>query len=253
MQELFNNFLDAVFFSDFIETWVPVMATLMIMSFLYRDNPLYKFGENVFLGLSIGYLWMQAWETSISKFVIDPITYMFFDFKPASFTVIFWLIISFTLLFRFSKTKSWVSNYFFGFWFGYAAGFQIPVTVQNIMKQTTTMMTPLYIPNDWYETSKIIVIVFGVFASLMFFFFSKPHKGVLGGTARAGIVVLMVFFGAAFGSTVMGRVSLFIDRALVLVNHPMESFISAGIIIVFMFIYFKFIYKENEHEDEEVF
>ncbi|NQU06577.1 MAG: hypothetical protein HQ568_10825, partial [Calditrichaeota bacterium] len=36
--------------------------------------------------------------------------------------------------------------------------------------------------------------------------------GWFGGTARAGIWVLMVAFGAAFGYTVMARISLLIGR-----------------------------------------
>ncbi|PID26837.1 MAG: hypothetical protein CR982_08465 [Candidatus Cloacimonadota bacterium] len=250
--EFINNLIDAIFINDFISTWVPVFATLMIMSFLYRDNPLYKVGENIFLGISIGYLWMEAWDTSISSFVIMPIRDMFTEFKPGDFVTIFWLLISSTMIFRFSKTKAWVSNYFFGFYFGYSAGYYIPVTVQNIMKQTTDLMKDMGQYSTFFEISKWTVIILGVFSALMFFFFSKPHKGVLGRTARVGIFTLMIFFGAAFGSTVMGRVSLFIDRALVLVSHPLESWISTGIIILFLILYFKFIYKEKEFDDEEM-
>lgn len=38
------------------------------------------------------------------------------------------------------------------------------------------------------------------------------HKGVVGKTARGGILVLMVTFGAAFGLTVMGRITLLTER-----------------------------------------
>jgi len=47
---------------------------------------------------------------------------------------------------------------------------------------------------------------------LIYFFFSKEHKGALGGVAKLGIWFLMVAFGASFGYTVMGRVSLLIGR-----------------------------------------
>ena len=56
------------------------------------------------------------------------------------------------------------------------------------------------------------VSVVGVFATLVYFFFSKEHKGLLGGTAKLGIWFLMVAFGASFGYTVMARVSLLIGR-----------------------------------------
>jgi len=57
-----------------------------------------------------------------------------------------------------------------------------------------------------------ILIVIGVLTGLMYFFFSKEHKGAFGAAAKVGIWVLMLGFGASFGYTVMARVSLFVQR-----------------------------------------
>ena len=57
-----------------------------------------------------------------------------------------------------------------------------------------------------------IVLILGTLAGLVYFYFSKEHKGVLGGAAKVGIYFLMITFGASFGYTVMGRVSLLIGR-----------------------------------------
>jgi hypothetical protein len=57
-----------------------------------------------------------------------------------------------------------------------------------------------------------LVIVSGVVAGLVYFFFSKEHTGVLGKVSRYGIWVLMISFGAAFGYTVMARISLLTGR-----------------------------------------
>jgi len=42
--------------------WVGALLTLCIFSFLYKDNPLYKFAERLFVGVTAGnysalYLW----------------------------------------------------------------------------------------------------------------------------------------------------------------------------------------------------
>jgi hypothetical protein len=55
-------------------------------------------------------------------------------------------------------------------------------------------------------------VAVGTFSGLVYFFFSKEHKGVFGGTAKVGIFFLMVTFGASFGYTVMSRMSLLIGR-----------------------------------------
>jgi len=48
---------------------------------------------------------------------------------------------------------------------------------------------------------------------MSYFFFSISHKNrTVTGSARVGRWLLMLAFGAIFGSTVMGRMALFIDR-----------------------------------------
>ena len=56
------------------------------------------------------------------------------------------------------------------------------------------------------------LILVGVLTVLIYFFFSIEHKGTIKIAARIGIYFLMVYFGAAFGYTVMARMSLVIGR-----------------------------------------
>jgi hypothetical protein len=222
----------------------------MMLSFLFRDNPLYKLGENTFLGISLGYGWVRAWEIAIVPFLIRPIKDAYLDFQPYDITLIFWLLMGSTMFFRFSKTKAWVANYYFAFVFAYVAGYEIPVQVQNLFVQGANMMKPLFEYPTFFEISKWFVIIFGTFAGLMYFFFSKPHRGLLGKTARIGILILMINFGASFGATVMGRIALFIGRAQVLADNVVPSIIITISITVYLIIYFKYIKKEPGLDDE---
>jgi hypothetical protein len=56
------------------------------------------------------------------------------------------------------------------------------------------------------------VIFIGVFCGIIYFFFSKEHRGFFGVASRVGIWILMITFGASFGYTVMGRISLLVGR-----------------------------------------
>lgn len=56
------------------------------------------------------------------------------------------------------------------------------------------------------------MLLVGVLSTLVYFFFSREHKGVFGGIARTGVFYLMIAFGASFGYTVMARVSLLFGR-----------------------------------------
>jgi len=62
---------------------------------------------------------------------------------------------------------------------------------------------------------------------LIYFYFSKEHRGVFGQTARIGIYFLMVTFGASFGYTVMSRMSLLIGRIDFLITEWWPS-VTAG-------------------------
>lgn len=68
-----------------------------------------------------------------------------------------------------------------------------------------------------------IVIVLGVLSTLIYFYFSHEHVGLLGVTAKIGIWFIMIAFGAHFGYTVMGRVSLLIGRVQFLINDWIGS------------------------------
>lgn len=67
------------------------------------------------------------------------------------------------------------------------------------------------------------IIVIGVLSTLIYFYFSKPHTGALGVAAKVGIWFIMISFGAHFGYTVMGRVSLLIGRTQFLIDDWIGS------------------------------
>ncbi|MCH7760940.1 hypothetical protein IIA15_06000, partial [candidate division TA06 bacterium] len=75
----------------------------------------------------------------------------------------------------------------------------------NAMDQVRATFLPLNSINN-------VLLIIGVLTGLVYFFFSKEHKGVFGVTAKVGIYFLMVAFGASFGYTVMARISLLIGR-----------------------------------------
>jgi len=58
----------------------------------------------------------------------------------------------------------------------------------------------------------------GVVSVLIYFFFSVEHTGAVGVVSKVGIWFLMVSFGASFGYTIMGRLSLLIGRVQFLLD-----------------------------------
>jgi hypothetical protein len=65
----------------------------------------------------------------------------------------------------------------------------------------------------WFGILSNLLLLAGTLASLLYFYFSLAHKGLVGKVSRFGVWVLMIGFGASFGYTVQGRIALAIGRA----------------------------------------
>jgi hypothetical protein len=66
---------------------------------------------------------------------------------------------------------------------------------------------------NWFGVFSNVLLLLGLLASLVYFYFSVAHTGAIGRVSRVGVWVLMIGFGASFGLTVQGRLSLAIGRA----------------------------------------
>jgi hypothetical protein len=66
----------------------------------------------------------------------------------------------------------------------------------------------------WFGMFSNLLLLAGLLCSLVYFYFSVEQKGAIGKISRFGIWILMIGFGASFGYTVQGRLSLAVGRAL---------------------------------------
>lgn len=229
--------------NEAIGLWIGALLTLGIFSFLYKDNPFYKFCEALFVGISAGYyVVISYWQIIVAK-MVDVLRVAFdywivlkyFDFQS-------WLpllagVFGILMLLRLFPKIGWISRWSLALVVGTTAGLYFTVyLVSNGMMQVKNSIIPLNFsyPKLFFAHTGFVVtdalatiwcsffmvlytygpwfLVFGTLCGLIYFFFSKEHKGVFGGFARVGIWFIMVTFGASFGYTVMSRMSLLIGR-----------------------------------------
>lgn len=190
--------------------WVAAALTLFIFSFLYKDNPFYKFAEHLFVGVSAGYIVVQQFWQVLWPNLIQPMTA---TESPVRWKFIVGGLLCVLLFTRlFPAISSW-SRFTIAALIGTFAALKVTGFAQaEVVEQVRATMVPLWIAGDPAASFNNVVLVVGVITTLVFFFFSKEHKGVIGGTAKLGIWYLMVSFGAAYGFTVMSRISLLIGR-----------------------------------------
>ncbi len=192
-----------------IWTWVALFFTISVFTFLWKDNPLYKLAEAVTVGVSMGYGAVIWWDINVVGRFWVPLTTR----GATGLLLIIPAILGLMMVTRIIPRFAWMSRYALAFTIGAYSGMGLPRSLQaTILQQLYATMLPI----DLSVTGIIynLIIIVGVLSALIYFFFSKEHKGVFGGIANVGIWFLMVGFGATFGYTVMARLSLFIGRVL---------------------------------------
>lgn len=191
-----------------IATWVGAIATLAILSVVYKENPFYRFFEHLFIGVAAGYGVFITWRDALSQTWWEPL-------KAGHW---YWLLAPLVALLFYTvyfPKYAWMSRFLISVLFGLGAGAAFRGFVNQVWPQVTSSFLTIA-PSGEVSLSEALnnlVFLATLLSVMTYFFFSfrTGHKVVMG-TARLGRWLLMVAFGAAFGSTVMARFSLLIDR-----------------------------------------
>jgi len=149
--------------------------------------------------VSAGHALVLGW-INIRDQGITPLT------AEGEWSVIIPLLLGLLLYTRYFKDIAWLSRFPLSILVGIGTGLAIRGTIgSQIVNQVKSTVLPLNSINN-------AIIIFGTLGVLSYFYFSKEHRGVLKHVSTFGRCVMMVSFGAAFGSTVMGRMALLINR-----------------------------------------
>lgn len=192
---------------DFFGLWVAAILTLCIYSFLYKDNPFYRFAEHLFVGISVGYGIVIAIHQGVIPLAWEPLAEAFDglwieitgDVTPESRQALWGLFriipIFIGLLFfaRLSPTYTWLIRYPIAILIGFGAGVTIPDVLQaNIFKQTqgtvapfdrideivdpTTLETVHTFDPSFLGTAGAVLMVIGVLCTISYFLFSVEQR-----------------------------------------------------------------------------
>lgn len=217
-----------------------VIATVGLYSVLYRETKIYRFFEHMFLGLAAGYSLVAFWTVTLKNQWYDKLVGKAAEGGDhGQYGAWPWILIipfAFMAYLIFHKKHNWMSRAPIGFLFGLGAG-QVIMNWFNLYgPQMGDSVKPL-IPTVWglrpstegvsdpaalaeigrnvYASQAINNLIFLVtlLCVMSYFIFCTEFKSkLLMGMSTAGRMLLMVGFGAIFGSTIMTRFALLIDR-----------------------------------------
>ncbi len=204
--------------------WLAAFFTLAIFSFLWRDNPAYKIAEAVVVGVSAAYWMVVAFHTTLLPNLMGKIWPAWIQSwampglkEDRNLLYLVPLVLGVMLLWRLMPKGGWISRWPLAFFIGVFCGLRLMGYMHaDFLMQIRSAIVPLGMFGsdgfDFWESLRSFFLVGGLLVCLVYFFFSFEHKGFVGKTARVGIWVLMITFGAGFGYTVMGRIALLAIR-----------------------------------------
>jgi len=258
-------------FSAILGAWVAAFLTIGIFSYLYKDNPFYKAAEHLFVGVSAGYLLSLGFWTQLQPNLFgrlfpakhydpDTITYTIYNvlsfFSSSIFpeggidkghdqhlTYLIPLALGMMMLLSLIPRFSWMARWGIAYVVGMAAGLKaygyLNSNVLGQIKGTAVNLLDFSLPVFSLSSPSIfnnIIIFVGTICGLLYFYFSKEHKGLLGKASKIGIYFLMISFGASFGFAVMGRISLLIGRFTDLIKYSGSEYNYATFWVLFIIV-----------------
>lgn len=198
--------------------------TLCILSFLYKDNPFFRFAESLFAGMSLGYYIGLANQQTLMPNLFGP---LFGDFS-GNFVLLIPMALGILLYFRYIPKVAWMARIALAVYIGYYVGVMLLQKLHGeVLPQSSDTIVNIRGAGGLDVLWSIIFVV-GVFSVLLYFYFSAEHKGALGRISRVGIWFLMISFGASFGYTIMARISLLMGRFSFLVNDWIRPMVGAS-------------------------
>ena len=209
-----------------------VFVTIFIYSFLWKENPLSRAVEHLFIGLAAVFTLGAMYDAALTQ------AYWGTDrIVEGNLMWIIPILISLMYFFFFSKKYFFLYRYPVSIVAGIMAGMMICGQIQSnfLVQIQSTVTLPLVGEGVWEGWPPpgldSIIIIIGIITALSFFFFTWEHKGALGISTKIGRYFLMATFGAAYGGTVMARLSLFIGRLTFLYQTSYEDWFWAWYLI----------------------
>jgi len=216
---------------DAISLWISTALTIFTVSLIFKETPLYRFAEHIFMGTAMGYGIVLAVKAT-SDIVWTPIL-------NGQVIWIMSIILGLMLFTTFSKKHSWLSRYPTAIVVSTGVTLTMITVIRSsfLSQITSTFLNPIAQPftgSPELAINNILVIVI-VICTLAYFVFSGAgtwqNNRALMLVRKAAIYFMMFAFGAGFAATVVSRIALWVGRTRYLLAP--DSLPITAIIVVF--------------------
>ena len=189
-----------------ITTLIAVVLTISIYTFiLFRDNPLYRTAESLFIGVSLGNMIVMGIRAIISDALI-PIS-------EGRVAFLIPVVLGVVLLVTHFRTETrWISRFPMSIIIGVGTALSMRGwTHARLYDPAVGTILPVFGLDAMTAFDNLLIII-QVCAILLYFVFGTEQKGWLGYAATIGRISMLTMFGVSFGYIAMGRLSSITGR-----------------------------------------
>jgi hypothetical protein len=193
--------------SDILGIYIGLFFIICSWSFLYKQNPLFRFATATVVGAGVGHTTVIALN-SINSLVISPML-------AGSLVSVIALIAGLTLYAQFIKPINYLPRYGMAVIVGSFIGLNVgPEIASRFLKQLGNVSKPLVGATPFDTFNQIMVTVFVLSVILYFIFTTKltPPKAIFGPIQKIARFSLSISFGYTVSTYVLSRYSQAIDR-----------------------------------------
>lgn len=216
---------------DLISGLAGFVLTLMVLSYLIGDNPLFRFANYLFVGVSAGYVALVIWSQVLVPGLFTPLRT---EAWPARGLYLIPLFLFVLMLMKVSPRLAWLG----GPAIGYVAGVGAAVAVGGaifgtLFPQTMAAAEPFDLSMGGLTQALLngsilngILLLLGTVTTLAYFHFGARRKpdgtvrrnGLVNMVAWIGQVFVAVTFGVLFAGVYSAALTALIERISSLIN-----------------------------------
>jgi hypothetical protein len=171
--------------------------------FLWKKNILSDIAEQTFISTAIA-MSLTAAAGQIRANGITPLL-------QGKILMLAPIVLGLVVYAQFFKKYAFLQRWSVALVVGTGMGVVIVTSVEtSILKNLTSTILPVVNVEPGVMLNDLLMII-ATFCTVSYFLFTRPRVGTLGRVQHLGRYLMMIYFGASFGSFVMTRLSMFIS------------------------------------------
>jgi hypothetical protein len=211
---------------EFISAIIGLVLTLMVFSYLIRDNPLFRIAVYIFIGVACGYAATVVWHDVLLPKLSQSVT----TFHPLS---ILPFVFGISLLAKLSPRTSWIGSFAMAVLVGVGAAAAVGgALIGTLLPQAQAaidgfdVLSAGNVGEAAFRLLGGVIMLVGTVFTLASFHFSAgraadgtPKRNrILEGVAWVGRIFIAITFGALFAGVYISALTAMIERLSFVIN-----------------------------------